>query len=233
MIGLKNIIRLPVSDEAIRLALTRALQHQFRDNLRNRPPAVQLDCKIRGYLGEIVLKEWFSQFGISFSQSNYIEDDADIDIDLRLETPRKAYNFEIKTSLIPDGFKTLRNSLQQCDIKLIRRTEQFTDLRGDIHIQLFYRFLRQKRDNWLAAQQVDWSDPEAVYNGLQLSLYQDHTFLVGWIDKPTLEQYLAALPADQRVWSFAQAQKTFWKCNLQTVAHPPEYLRYYVMGLLS
>lgn len=221
MLKTNDIIPLPLTKADILQALQQALSQNFMDNLRNRPQAVQLDCKIRGYLGEIALRNWFASHNIQFEKSNYMLDGNDIDIDLAFGGKNKNLQLEIKTSMIPDSMANLGTSITRCDIKIIKRSTNISDLKGDLHLQIYFNMLRLERDLYLSKINVDWSNQENIYRGLHLSLYLNCIYFVGWIDKDTLSERLHKLPEHQRTWTFPKAQKDFWKCNILKEAHAP------------
>jgi len=64
-------------------------------------------------------------------------------------------DLELKTSLIHDSDKTLQNVFNKRDIKLIRRTRKIEDLKSDVHIQIYYDQLTNKKDLWLQEQDID------------------------------------------------------------------------------
>ncbi len=231
MILSNNLIKLPVTESDIMEALHHAMKQRFIDNLRYRPKTVQLDCKIRGYLGEIALKKWFATHHIHFAETNYIPDGFDMDIDLAYRANDITYNLEIKTSLVPDVYRSLQNSLTRCDIKLIKRTPQIEDLKGDLHLQIYFDFLRKERDTWLGTKNPEWNDIQAIYTNLELSKYIDNTYFVAWIDRDRLVKKINALPATQRTWTFQAAQKDFWKCNIQNDAILPIEIIAYLKNL--
>ena len=58
--NINDIIKLQVSKEDVLEAIQKAKWHSFIDNLRDRHINIQFDSKLRGYIGEIALKNWFS-----------------------------------------------------------------------------------------------------------------------------------------------------------------------------
>jgi len=228
MVSFNNLIKLQITEIDIKNALSKAMQQKFIDNLRYRPKTVQLDCKIRGYLGEIALKNWFANNQIYFDKTNYVPDGFEMDIDLAYNANGRIYNIEIKTSLVPDSYLTLENSLKRCDIKLIKRTPKVEDLKADIHIQIYFDFLRKQRDTFLSNQLPEWENSESVYNAFNLESYINNTYFVAWIDKPTLLKQINSVPESQRTWTFMNAQKDFWKCNIQQNAKNPNDIIQYI-----
>lgn len=231
MVTTSDLIKLPITKLDVIDALNKALSQTFTDNLRSRPKTVQLDCKIRGYLGEIALKNWFTNNGIHFSQTNYLVDGSELDIDLAYEVNEITYNLETKTSLVPDNYKTLSNSIERCDIKLIKRATRIEDLEGDMHLQIYFNFLRKERDTWLTSQSPNWNNISDIYATLQLDKYIENTYFVGWIDKPTLIIQINSLPVKYRTWTFPGSQKYFWACNIKNKAKCPIEIISYVKSL--
>lgn len=226
-----DIIALPLTEEDILQAINKAKQTHFLDNLRNRHPNVQFDSKIRGYIGEIALKNWFAQYGIHFQQTNFIADETGIDIDLLYTQGNQLLNLELKTSLIPDEWRILQNCLVKGDIKLIRRQRQTIEqLRGDLHLQIYFRQRRKAKDVWLSRQLVDLktSTEKILYDRLLGRAYLENIFFVGWIDKQTLIHQLAALPPDQCLWQFAGSRRKLWKCRIASHAKKPVELIHYL-----
>lgn len=116
------------------------------DNLRYRHRNIQFDCLLRGYVGEYCIIKWLKTFNINFEITNHIQDDENIDIDFYY----KEKNLELKTSLVPDADVTIDNAIKRRDIKLIRRgSSRIEDLRGDIHLQIYYSQKRKAKDDWL------------------------------------------------------------------------------------
>jgi hypothetical protein len=231
MVQYNDLVKLPVTETDVKQALVQSMQHQFTDNLRYRPRTVQLDCKIRGYLGEIAIKNWFATKGIHFSQTNYIDDGSDMDIDLAYNANGVIHSLEIKTSLVPDFYRTLQNSLTRCDVKLIKRTNQIEQFKGDIHLQIYFDFLRKERDTWLGTKTPNWTDLDSIYHHLELNKYIENTYFVGWIDRPTLVNNINALPLNSKTWTFPNAQKDFWKCNIQNSSKQPNEIIGFIKSL--
>ena len=229
-----DIIALPITEKDVLTAIHKAQQCRFINNLRQRHPNIEFDCKIRGFIGEIAFKNWMATHHIYFQQTNYLADESNIDVDFAWPYADSYLNLELKTSLIPDQWRNLPTCLERGDIKLIRRGKQpIAQLRGDIHMQVYYRQRRNAKDKWLSQQRVDlqrWK-PATLYDFLLGRAYLDNIFLVGWIDKGTLMQYLEELPLAQSTWQFAGSSRKFWKCNVARQAHKPMELVSYLKGL--
>lgn len=219
----QDIIPLPLTENDILEAISRAQHSTLLDNLRMRHPNIQFDCKVRGFIGEIALKHWFASHNLYFNKVNYLADASGIDIDLIYGLGATPLNIEVKTSLIPDEWRNLQTCLQKGDIKLIRRGRQTIEqLRGDIHMQIYYRQRRKAKDNWLARQGVDlhhWSE-KTLYHSLLGKAYLDNIFLVGWMDTISLKQRLSSLPAPECTWQFPGSSRKFWKCSIAQ-SHKP------------
>lgn len=231
MANFNNLVQLPITQNQLRQALSKALLHNFTDNLRTRPKTIQLDCKIRGYLGEIAIKNWFYTHQIYFTHTNLSANNFEIDIDLAFKTNNKTYNLEVKTSLIPDNYKTIQNSLNFCDIKIIKRTNTIEELSGDVHLQIYFNLLRKNREDKLSNKLPDWNNLENIIQILDLEQYLNNTFFVAWIDKPTLIQQINCLPKTDSTWTFLNAQKKFWKCNLKSSGKNPLHIIDYLKNL--
>jgi len=155
----KDIMKLDLIPDDIIVAIEKAKEQNFIDNLRNRHINVQFDSKLRGYIGEIALKKLFFDNNIIITTTNYFEEDIGIDVDFEY----KGLDLELKTSLIPDADKSLQNVFNKRDIKLIRRTRKIEDLKSDIHIQIFYNQFTNKKDLWLQEQDIDINSNDLEY----------------------------------------------------------------------
>ena len=217
-----DIISLNITEDDIKQAILRAKEQDFTDNLRHRHPNVAFDSKLRGYIGEIGLKKWLAQNNIHIETTNEMDDSTGMDIDFKY----KDLDLELKTSLIPDKDKNLENVFRRRDIKIIKREEKIEDLKGDVHIQIFYKHLRQKKDKWLKSQNIDLqsADIDYLYRALGAQRYINETLLFCWIDKNTLVERIKALPPAQRTWGYAQ--RRFWVCPLRESFPPVELIRF-------
>lgn len=215
-------IILNITEDKIKDAIVRTKEHTFIDNLRYRHPNIAFDSKLRGYIGEIALKKWLIQNNIAIETTNIIDDDSCMDIDFKY----KDLDIELKTSLIPDIDKNLEAVFQKRDIKLIKREERIENLKGDVHIQIYYKHLRKKKDEWLKSQNIDLSsdDIDYLYNALGAKRYINETILFCWIDKDTLIKRINELPVNKRTWGYAQRQ--FWVCPLRNSFPPNEFIVY-------
>lgn len=222
-VSYQDIIPLPLAEDDILQAIRRSQESKLLDNLRMRHPNIQFDCKVRGFIGEIALKNWFSSHNIYFNKVNYLPDASGMDIDFVFGQGTHTLNLEVKTSLIPDEWRNLQNCIQKGDIKLIRRGKQSIEqLRGDIHLQIYYRQRRKAKDRWLSQQSADlyqWNE-KTVYNSLLGRAYLDNIFLVAWVDKYSLIQKLSPFPLHQSTWQFPGSGRKFWKCSIAQ-AHKP------------
>ena len=226
MITTNDVKQIELTKEEVLSCFRKTKQNNFIDNLRNRHKNVQFDCKLRGYIGELAIKKWFEQNGVIPDTTNYFEDDGNMDIDFLV----KGKNVELKTSLIPDVDVNLSNVIARRDIKLIKRgTDSIEQLRGDVHMQVYYTQKTKERDNWLKNQNINLSgDDEYLYNAFQAQNYLSSTFFVAWIDKAALVQKISSLPVSQRCWSFPNSQRLFWNCKLYQSKKPVEIIDYLI-----
>ena len=125
----------------------------------------------------------------------------------------------MKTSLIPDLDKTLQNVLNKRDRKI-------EDLKSDIHIQIYYDQLTNKKDEWLREQDIDInsSDFEYLYNTFLGKAYSNKTYLIGWIDKTKLIERISALKGYEKSWRFGK--RRFWVCKLSDYNSPISLIKY-------
>ncbi|MCQ2077476.1 MAG: S24 family peptidase [Bacteroidaceae bacterium] len=225
MVTISDVINLSLTKDEILSCLRKTQSIDFLDNLRKRHPNVQFDCKLRGYIGELAIKKWFLQNGIEIEATDYMPDDDSIDIDFVVA----GTNIELKTSLIPDKDKDIATVLANRDIKLIRRNNQsIEELKGDVHMQIYYKQKTHAKDEWLSQQDVDLSgNVECLYKQLRADAYLSTTFFVAWIDKPSLIEYIHSLPETKQTWSFANSMREFWRCPLQNSRKPIELIAYF------
>ncbi len=226
MITINDVIKLSLTKEEIKQCLRKTQSINFLDNLRRRHPNVQFDCKLRGYIGEIAIKRWFANNGIEIEATDYLPDGDSIDIDFIIA----GTNIELKTSLIPDKDNDLDDVIQNRDIKLIRRNgHSIEELKGDVHMQIYYQQKTKLKDEWLSLQNVDLNstDLEYLYKALKADAYLTTTFFVAWIDKPTLIKYIYSLPPNSRCWSFGGSMRQFWRCPLKESRKPIELIQYF------
>ena len=218
----QDVQKIALTKEDIIEAITKAQEQNFIDNLRDRHINVQFDSKLRGYIGEIALKKWFLENNIKITTTNYFEEDIGIDVDFEY----KGLDLELKTSLIPDADKTLQNVFNKRDIKLIRRTRKIEDLKSDIHIQIYYDQLTNKKDEWLQEQDIDIDsdDCEYLYDAFLAKAYITKTYLVGWIDKDTLTERINKLKGYEKSWR--HARRRFWVCKLKECNPPQSLIKY-------
>lgn len=259
MVKPNDVISLKISETQIKNIIKKVLLQDFNkiDNLRNRHSNIQFDSLLRGYIGEEALVNWFSSYGIYFQSINKkANEDYNMDIDLVYTNSdnSRTLNIEVKTSLVPDKFVLLEDEklsriakvLKNCDIKLIRRErhgkkEKIEDLWGDIYIQIYFTFLREKRDNFLKDLKINLNIEnktiedsfnsliDEIYNKTYAYLYMDNTFFVGWIDKETLIQQINTKYSKNPTWSYGKRE--FWKCNIEQDAKRPLELIDYLKNL--
>jgi hypothetical protein len=217
-----QILKISITEEEVKSAILLSQSNLFRDNLRLRHPNVSFDSKIRGYVGEIGLKKWFTQNNITILTQNYIDDGLSIDIDFEY----KGKDIELKTSLIPDIDENLLTVFNRRDIKIIKREPEIEKLKGDIHIQIYFEHQTKKKDSWLRSQNIDLESTniDYLYDSILGKSYLEKTFLFSWIDKETLIKRINSLPIHKRTWSFAM--RNFWVCPLKDSFHPQELITY-------
>lgn len=217
-----QILKISITEEEVKSAILLSQSNLFRDNLRLRHPNVSFDSKIRGYVGEIGLKKWFTQNNITILTQNYMDDGLSIDIDFEY----KGKDIELKTSLIPDTDQNLLTVFTRRDIKIIKREPEIEKLKGDIHIQIYFEHLTKKKDSWLRNQNIDLESTniDYLYNSILGKSYLEKTFLFSWIDKETLIKRINSLPIHKRTWSFAM--RNFWVCPLKDSFPPQELITY-------
>lgn len=226
MVSIGDVINLSLTKDEILECLCKTQKMNFLDNLRKRHPNVQFDCKLRGYIGEIAIKKWFSSNGIEIEATDYLPDGDSIDIDFIIAHT----NIELKTSLIPDRDGDLEGVLDNRDIKLIRRNGQsIEELKGDVHMQIYYQQKTKQKDEWLSMQDIDLKSPniEYLYKALRADAYLKTTFFVAWIDKQTIIKFIHSLPLAQRCWSFPGSMRQFWRCPLKESRKPNEIIDYF------
>jgi hypothetical protein len=152
-----------------------------------------------------------------------LEDDQ-VDIDFFY----KGKNMELKTSLVPDADQTIQNAVLNRDLKLIKREGKIENLRGDIHLQVFFNQKRKAKDNWLKTLKIDFisKDPKIIYNSICAWRYKEDMFFVGWIDKSTLIERIHSLLEQERTWTFQKSKREFWTCKIQNCHKPSELIDY-------
>jgi len=225
---MSELVNIPLTEAEVLNALKKALLHQFIDNLRDRHPNVQLDSKVRGYVGELAFRKWMRQAGISFSSTNKMKLNRALDIDFTFDAPKKKIEIELKTSLLPDSDLYLHEFIRRRDIKLIcRRNETIEELHADLHVQLVFKQLRLRKDEWLKKQKLELSaKPEDLYQSLAAYRYCKDTYFVGWIDKKELVRQINNKVQYQRKWKYGKRE--FWTCNLAREAKKPMELINYL-----
>ena len=207
-------------------AVRHARRETFIDNLRERNEFVALDSKIRGYMGEIYLKKLFSLNNIRVSNINHKDNRFGTDIDIEITTiGGNSLKVECKTSLVPDYYKTIQRCISKCDIKIIQRENDFLSIPADIHIQIYFNELTNKRDAKLSqipGHIGDYSDGQIIE---LLRLKELDGFFVAWIDRKSLNRYLSSFREyKDRIWSFGY--RKFWKCPLSLSYAPKELIQY-------
>lgn len=227
-ISINDVVRIYLTPKEVKDVLetvTQKIDISKMDNLRYRHKNIQFDCLLRGYIGEYGIVKWLKEYDIGFESTNYIQENENIDIDFYY----KGKNIELKTSLIPDTDVIIDKAIERRDIKLIKRGDsKIEDLRGDIHLQIYYSQKRRAKDNWLQAQQIniESKDIDYLYHAFKADLYQSSTFFVAWIDKEALVTHINALPEKERYWSFRGSKRLFWNCKIQQSKKPIDLVHF-------
>jgi len=227
MVSFGHILHLPLNETEILFSIQKAVENtniSELDNLRFRHPNIQFDCMLRGYLGEFAIQKWFNENGIEVEKTNLIMEDDQVDIDFVY----KGKNIELKTSLVPDADQTIQNAVLNRDIKLIRREGKIENLRGDIHLQVFFNQRRKAKDDWLKALKVDFGnkDPNYLFDVFSAKRYKGDLFFVGWIDKYTLVRRINLLEHTKRTWTFQKSKREFWSCRILESHQPSELIHF-------
>ena len=227
MVSADDITCIPLSDDEIKSMISKALEYfsiAKRDNLRSRHINIQFDCLLRGYIGEYAMVKWLKQNGVILEVTNYISQDENIDIDFLY----KEKNIELKTSLVPDADCTIQQSVSVRDIKLIKREDDISDLRGDIHLQIFFNQRRKAKDDWLKKRTIDLTakNIEEIFETLLARAYRNTVYFIGWIDKPALIEHINNLPEEQRTWTFPGSKRKFWNYKIADCNKPAELPAY-------
>ena len=221
MITENDIIQIVLTKQEVLECIGKAINEKYLDNLRDRSPNVQFDCKLRGSVGELAMRKWLTSNGISIQATNIMRDGYNIDIDFLIA----GKNLELKTSLIPDRDRTLRNVINKRDIKIIRRSDQSIEqLKGDVHLQIYFKQRTKAKDDWLNKQKINLKskDLEYLYSAFRADAYLNTTYFVAWIDKETLVKKINSIKEDRlRYWSFNGSLRQFWKCSLKDDCKPP------------
>ena len=229
MITKKDSIRILITDDEIKSVMEKARTQLFiskRDNLRNRHANIQYDCILRGYIGEFAITKWMNENGIYFEKTNYCADDENIDIDFLY----KGQNIELKTSLIPDADFTIEKAIENRDIKLIKRENEIFNLKGDIHLQIFFDQRRSAKDEWLLGRIIDIENAsiDELFDKLLARCYRNSTYFIAWIDKNTLIKNIQNKSDNETTWSFKDSKRKFWNCKISTSNKPqglPAFLK--------
>lgn len=228
---MNSLINILLTEVEVKEALEKALQNRFIDNLRSRHPNVQLDSKLRGFVGELAFKKWMSNQGIEFAAKNVSVDQSGMDVDFIFETEKKTIELELKTSLLPDVDQSIEEFLRRRDIKLIRRNNQGIEaLKADLHVQFVFSQLRQRKDDWLEKQAIDFKAPkDEIYEKIAAFRYCKDTYFVAWIDKSSLIKQIENKPKKLQLWKYGARE--FWCCNLEKEAKQPNDLVQYLKDL--
>lgn len=189
-----------------------------RDNLRNRHANIQFDCILRGYIGEFAMTKWMNEQGVFFDKTNYRVDGENIDVDFLY----RGYNIELKTSLVPDVDFTIEKAVEYRDIKLIKRQDGIDNLKGDVHLQIFFNQRRMAKDEWLASRIINIEEAgiDEIFDKMLARCYRNTTYFVAWIDKFSLIENINKLPNSDKTWSFKDSKRQFWSCKIVNSKKP-------------
>lgn len=221
MITKQDSICIALTDDEIKSVMEKVRTQLFiskRDNLRNRHANIQYDCNLRGYIGEFAITKWANEQGIFFDKINYRADGEHIDVDFLY----KGMDIELKTSLVPDTDFTIEKAIENRDIKLIKRQEGINNLKGDIHLQIFFNQRRMAKDEWLASRIINIEEAgiDELFDKMLARCYRNSIYFVAWIDKFTLIENINNLPDKEKTWSFKDAQRQFWNCKVINSKRP-------------
>ena len=62
---------------------------------------------------------------------------------------------------------------------------------------------------------IDSNDIDYLYDKLLCKSYKNKTYLFCWMDKKSLINRINGVKNfNERIWSFPQSKRTFWKCPL-------------------
>ena len=229
MITIKDSICIALTDDEIKSVMEKARMQLFiskRDNLRDRHANIQYDCILRGYIGEFAITKWMNEQGVFFDKTNYRAEGENIDVDFLY----RGKNIELKTSLLPDIDFTIEKAIEKRDIKLIKREEGINNLKGDIHLQIFFNQRRMAKDEWLAERIVNIEEAaiDELFDKMLARCYRNTAYFVGWLDKPTILKNINEMPKGEQEWSFKNSQRQFWNCKVAQSNKPvdlPAFLK--------
>lgn len=205
--------------------LVEAVEHSRKsfliDNLRDRSPFVQFDSKIRGYLGEICFVRWLKENNIDVvSVDTQIEtNNEDIDILVNNNFVENII-IEVKTSLVPDVWKTMEEVVEKADIKIIKREISPLFIKADFYVQIYFNFFRKERDLYLTSLDGfpdDYTNEELIEI---MKLKKLKECFVAWMDFNSLNNNLDK--THSKYWSFGK--RVFWKCPLKTSFSPDTFI---------
>ena len=222
MVTVNDLMQVDIEYEDLKQALSLSLEKSFLDNLRQRNPFVQLDSKVRGFLGEFAIRKLISKNRqLSILETDYVTEESHEDKDIVIENEYSSnIILEIKTSLLPDVWRSLDTLLQNADIKIIKRERSYRDIRADFHIQIYFHFYRKERDTYLSTLRGSPND-YSIDELIRIMKLEDlRESFVAWVDKPTLIKNLD--DSYYKTWHFGY--RDFWKCPLQSANPPSEFM---------
>lgn len=233
MVNQNDFEVLSLTKEDIFKCIIKARKENFLDNLRDRDTIIRFDCFLRGCVGELAFRKWLEKYNITIQSQDLMRpENGNIDVDFVIN----GKDLELKTSLIPSvyyerhhGDKNIQwqKILRRCDIKLIRRgSDTIEQLKGDIHVQIYFDAGKDTREKWLREQDIDLINcsVEEIYEKLFAKMYINYTYLVAWIDKPTLIKRLKGKTGKDAVWTFGKRE--FWNSKIKDSKKPIDLVAY-------
>ena len=222
MVDVNDFMKVDIEYDDLVQAISLSLDKSFLDNLRQRNAFVQLDSKVRGYLGEFAIRKLINTSKhLSILEADYVPNDSYEDKDIVVENKHSSdIILEIKTSLMPDIWHSLDAILKNADIKIIKREQSYKNIRADFHVQVYFNFYRKERDKFLSELPgvPDNYTIEKLIEIMRLEKLRE--LFVAWIDKPTLIKNLDGMAC--KTWHFGY--RDFWKCPLRLANPPSEFI---------
>lgn len=211
-----NKILFEISEQDLIAAVTKAMQIDFVDNLRQRATFVKLDSKIRGCLGEIGMNRFLTENGIDIIGTDTYEKENGEDKDILVRNRYGQFVIEVKTSLIPDKWRTLNEVMKNADIKIIKRENDYHDIKADFHAQIYFNQWRKQRDTYLKSLFGSPADYSVCQIIDIMKLKELRQVFVAWRSKKDLIAYLDT----QKVKTWHYSYRYFWRCPLAESKEP-------------
>ena len=182
---------------------------------------------MRGKIGEIGIARLLDISGISIIKSDVMDDGTNVDIDLLVGYGTSRNKIEIKTSLVPDKWKTMDEVMENADIKFIKREKDYHCIPMDVCVQIYFNFYTNKRDGYLKKLKGDISKMTNDEIKSKLNVSNLKQIFVAWIDKVSLINFLDS--QKEKVWKFGMRE--FWRCPLKISRKPSEFVWFLKGGL--